>query len=241
MVQDTAASQAPRVSSKWFCNSCHSLNARGAKRCYSCGAREDYLGLDALTGVPPEAKPEQPGAAGRGSAGDAIAALASTSGSIEFADERAHALPQGRTRPRNVAAIALSAMVLIAVIVAAAVLAIGHGPATHAAVGPEATPTPFASSASAAPTAGALTSPAASGRAVPKPNSSGVPATAVGSAAPSVAPLPTATSAGNAAAEWTRPDVLHRRFTDLQPGRFRRYDRAAGPGFRPGRLIRARV
>lgn len=176
------------MSSKWFCNSCHSLNARGAKRCYSCGAREDYLGLDALTGVPPEAKPEQPAPAGRGSAGDAIATLASTKGSIEFANAGQGALPRGRTRPKNVAAIVVSALVLVAVIVAAAAVGIGRG----SAVGPAARSTPSAAPDSAAPSAVAAASPAWSGHPT-KPGVSGAPASPPASAPPSVAPLPTAT------------------------------------------------
>jgi hypothetical protein len=36
----------------WFCVSCKSLNGRGARRCYSCGVKRDYIPVgDAL--VPP--------------------------------------------------------------------------------------------------------------------------------------------------------------------------------------------
>lgn len=172
---DRLPGQAPEVSSKWFCNSCHSLNARGAKRCYSCGAREDYLGLDELTAAPPAlAKPGPEATAGRGSAGDAIAALANANGSIEFAQDGQRAPPRGRTRPKNVAALLVSALILVAVIVTAVALGIGRGPVAGAAHGSDAESTPGTAAGSPAPSAVVVASPTSSH--APKPGAIGAPA-----------------------------------------------------------------
>lgn len=146
---------------KWFCNSCKSLNASGAKKCYSCGAREDYLGLDGLAGIP-VAPVASVVPATRGSSNVSVAPGGAPDGEMAFAGSRQKrpSKPLGRTSRRGVAALAVSAAVLVAVIVAVSVLGIGRGPVMGSPGRSGATPLPTSSLPSSKPSH--LASPASS-------------------------------------------------------------------------------
>jgi hypothetical protein len=63
----------------WFCSSCKSLNSRGAKRCYSCGVKQDFLPVgDAL--VPKQPAPTPSAATGGAVAGGPSMVVSSATG-----------------------------------------------------------------------------------------------------------------------------------------------------------------
>lgn len=118
----------------WFCNSCKSLNSRGARRCYSCGLKQDFIpvgealvpsqagqGLRAPTAGPAASAPAVVVSSTTGApAGPfAVAASAAASG-LAFAGEKAI---QRRRRPRRARVLLVLALTLVvAGITAAGVL-----------------------------------------------------------------------------------------------------------------------